>query len=120
MRESESKTTSQPTLVFLCGIHQDGICCCPPLRLLCFVGDGVPDAAGRLPCAVRAVSVACVTRVPRVTAAALVFAACFSFFFVNPDALVCALFAVAGGKTCAGCRATCLRYYDGDRHGGGH
>ncbi len=34
-------------------------------------------------------------------------------------ALVCALFAVTGGGTCTGCRATCLRYYDGDRHGGG-
>ncbi len=66
------------------------------------------------------------TRVPRVTAATLVFAACFCFLFLSIptllfalSALVCALFAVAGGKTCAGCRATRLRYYDGDRHGGG-
>ncbi len=34
-------------------------------------------------------------------------------------ALVCALFAVAGGGTCAGHRATRVRYYDVDRHGGG-
>ncbi len=34
-------------------------------------------------------------------------------------ALVRALFAVAGGGTCAGHRATRVRYYDGDRHGGG-
>ncbi len=34
-------------------------------------------------------------------------------------ALVCALFAVVGGETCAGRRATRVRYYDGDRHGGG-
>ncbi len=34
-------------------------------------------------------------------------------------ALVCALFAVAGGRTCAGHCATRLCYYDGDRHGGG-
>ena len=84
LRESESKTTSQPTFVFLCGIHQDGICCCRPLRLLCFVGDGVPGTASQLACAVRAASGARVTRVPRVMAAALVFAACFCFF-VDPD-----------------------------------
>ena len=34
-------------------------------------------------------------------------------------ALVCALFAVAGGGTCTVCRATRRCYYDGDRHGGG-
>ncbi len=34
-------------------------------------------------------------------------------------ALVCALLAVAGGGTCAGHRATHVRYYDGNRHGGG-
>ncbi len=34
-------------------------------------------------------------------------------------ALVCALFAVAGGGTCAGHRTTRVCYYDGDRHGGG-
>ena len=76
-----------PHSFFVCGIHQDGICCCRSSRLLCFVGDGVPDAAGRLACAVRAASVARVTRVPRVTAAALVFAACFSFFLSIPTLL---------------------------------
>ncbi len=49
------------------------------LALVLLSGDGVPDAAGRLACAVRAASVARVTRVPRVMAAALVFAACFCF-----------------------------------------
>ncbi len=34
-------------------------------------------------------------------------------------ALVCALLAVAGDGTKAGHRATRVRYYDGDRHGGG-
>ncbi len=83
LHESESKTTSQSTLVFLCGIHQDGICCCRPSRLLCFVGDGVPGTASRLARAVHAASVARVTCIPRVMAAALVFA-----FFVDPDACV--------------------------------
>jgi hypothetical protein len=77
-----------PHSFFLWGIHQDGICCCCPSRLLCFIGDSVPDAAGRLACAVRAASVARVTRVPHVTAAALVFAASFCLFFVDPDARV--------------------------------
>ena len=49
------------------------------LALVLLSGDGVPDAAGQLACAVRAASVARVTRVPRVMAAALVFAACFCF-----------------------------------------
>ncbi len=124
LRESEMRVRQHhnPHSFFLCGIHQDGICCCRSSRLLCFVGDGVPDAAGRLACAVRAASVARVTRVPRVTAAALVFAACFCFFCQSRRvvaALVCALFAVAGSETCAGRRATRLCYYDGDRHGGG-
>ncbi len=49
------------------------------LALVLLSGDGLPDAAGRLACAVRAASVARVMRVPCVTAAALVFAACFCF-----------------------------------------
>jgi hypothetical protein len=34
-------------------------------------------------------------------------------------ALVCAIFVVVGGGTCAGRRMTCRCYYDGIRHGGG-
>ena len=49
------------------------------LALVLLSGDGVPDAAGRLACAVCAASVARVTCVPRVTVAALVFADCFCF-----------------------------------------
>jgi hypothetical protein len=78
-----------PHSFFVCGIHQDGICCCRPSRLVCFIGDGVPDAAGQLACAVCAASVARMPRIPCVTAAAFVFAACFCFlFFVDPDARV--------------------------------
>ncbi len=49
------------------------------LVLVLLSGDGVPGDAGRLACAVHAASVARVSRVPRVMAAALVFAACFCF-----------------------------------------
>jgi hypothetical protein len=49
------------------------------LALVLLSGDGVPDDAGQLTCAVCAASVARVTRIPRVMAAALVFAACFCF-----------------------------------------
>ncbi len=49
------------------------------LALVLLSGDGVPDNACQLACAVCAASVAGVTRVPRVMAAALVFAACFCF-----------------------------------------
>ena len=88
LRESESETTSQPTFVFLCGIHQDGICCCRPSRLLCFVGDSVPDAAGRLACAVRAASVA--SRDVRSTChvGCACFCCLFLLFFVDPNARV--------------------------------
>ncbi len=64
LRESKRKTAHHnPHWVFVCGIHQDGICCCRPLRLLCFIGDSVPGTASRLARAVRAASVARVTRV---------------------------------------------------------
>ena len=49
------------------------------LALILLSGDGVPDAAGQLAGAVCAASVAHLTRIPRVMAAALVFAACFCF-----------------------------------------
>ena len=76
--ESKKKTAHHnPHSFFVCGIHQDGICCCRPSRLLCFVGDGIPCTASQLACAVRAASVARVTRVPCVMTAALVFADCF-------------------------------------------
>ena len=88
------------------------------LALVLLSGDGVPDAAGQLACAVRAASASRVTRVPRVMQLRLFLLLVF-VYFVDPDALVCALFAVAGSKTCAGRRATRLCYYDGDRHGGG-
>ncbi len=51
-----------------------------PRACFVFVGDGVPGTASQLARAVRAASVALVTRVPHVMAAALVFAACFCFF----------------------------------------
>jgi hypothetical protein len=44
--QARAKQHHNPHSFFVCGIHQDGICCCCPSRLLCFVGDSVPDAAG--------------------------------------------------------------------------
>jgi hypothetical protein len=88
LRKSKRETTSQPTFVLcVCGIHQDGIFCCRPSRLLCFVGDDVPGTASQLARAVRAASVVRAMRVPCAMAAVLVFATCFSFF-VDPDAHV--------------------------------
>ncbi len=44
-----------------------------PLVLVLLSRDGVPDAAGRLACAVHAASVACTTHDPRVMAAGFVY-----------------------------------------------
>ncbi len=53
------------------------------LALVLLSGDGVPDAAGRLTCAVYAASVARVTRIPRVMRLRLFLL--LVFVFVDPD-----------------------------------
>ena len=53
------------------------------LALILLSGDGVPDAASRLACAVRAASVARVTRIPRVMRLRLFLL--LVFVFVDPD-----------------------------------
>ena len=56
------------------------------LALVLLFRDGVPVAASRLACVVRTASVARVTRVPRVMAAALFLL--LVFVFVDPDSCI--------------------------------
>jgi hypothetical protein len=56
------------------------------LTLILLSGDGVPDAAGRLACAVCAASVARVMRVPRVMRLRLFLLLVFAF--VDPDSCI--------------------------------